>query len=159
MVKELKKEISFLKKEINLLKKTFRKKYSLILNELQEMGHRHNYEFVIEEEPQSYIDSYYDKLIEKINPSKTFKDVIFSDGLKKQIDMVIYQVKNHDVLLNKFGLKKLQESNAISLNFSGPSGTGKTLTAEALASELGKKLYIVRYSNLVILILERQEKT
>src|SRR3989344_6528455 len=149
MVKDVKKEINSLKKEINLLKKTFRRQYSLILNELQEMGYKHNYEFIIEEEPKTYLESYYDKLIEKVSPKKTFRDVIFSDELKKQIDMVIYQVNNHDVLLNKFGLKNLQESNAISLNFSGPPGTGKTLTAEALAYELKKKLYIVRYSNLV----------
>jgi len=153
MVKDLKKEINSLKKEISLLKKNFRKKYSSILNELQKIGHRHNYEFIIEEEPPSelpsYLDNYYERLIEKVEPKKTFNDIIFSDELKKQIDMVIYQVNNHELLLNKFGLKRLQESNAISLNFSGPPGTGKTLTAEALANELGKKLYIVRYSNLV----------
>jgi len=150
MVKDVKKEIDFLKRELNILKRTFTKKYSSILNELQDMNHRHNYEFVIEEELPNYVNLYYyDKLIERVNPLKTFKDVIFSEDLRKQINMVIYQIRNYNVLLNKFGLKKLQESNAISLNFSGPPGTGKTLTAEALASELKKKLYIVRYANLV----------
>src|SRR3989338_5538673 len=150
MVKDVKKEINFLKRELNILKRTFTKKYSSILNELQDMNHRHNYEFVIEEELPNYVNLYYyDKLIERVNPLKTFKDVIFSEDLRKQINMVIYQIRNYNVLLNKFGLKKLQESNAISLNFSGPPGTGKTLTAEALASELKKKLYIVRYANLV----------
>ena len=150
MVKDVKKEIDFLKKEISLLKKTFRKKYSSILNELQDMGHKHNYEFVLEEElPEMFLENYYDRLIEKVKPKKTFKDVVFSEELRKQVDMIIYQVKNHNILLNKFGLKNLQESNSISLNFSGPPGTGKTLTAEALASELRKKLYIVRYSNLI----------
>lgn len=149
MVKDVKKEINSLKKEINLLKKTFRKKYTNLLSELQDINHKYNYEFVIEEDPAPFLENYYERLVEKIAPKKTFNDIIFSDELKKQIDMVIYQVRNHHVLLNKFGLKKLQESNAISLNFSGPPGTGKTLTAEALASELKKKLYIVRYSNLV----------
>ena len=149
MVKDVKKEISSLKKELSLLKRNFRDKYGKILNELQEIGYKHNYEFVREEEPTTYLDNYYERLIEKVKPNKTFKDVIFSNELRKQIDMIIYQVQNHDLLLSKFGLKKLQESNAISLNFSGPPGTGKTLTAEALAYELKKKLYIVRYSNLV----------
>ena len=150
MSKDLKKEINYLKKEINSLKKTFRKKYSNLLTELQDIGYKYNYEFVVEEEPlQKYLDTYYDRLVEKVTPKKSFKDVVFSNNLKKQIDMAVYQVNNHHLLLTKFGLKNLQESNAISLNFSGPPGTGKTLTAEAIAYELKKKLYIVRYSTLV----------
>ncbi len=149
MVKDVKKEINSLKRDLSILKKTFTKKYSTILNELQSINHKHNYEFVIEEDIPNYLEMYYDKLIEKVSPKKTFNDVIFSDELKKQIDMVIYQVKNHKTLISKFGLKNLQEVNAISLNFSGPPGTGKTLTAEALAHALNKRLYIVRYANLV----------
>ncbi len=150
MVKDLKKEINSLKKEMNLIKKIFKKKYTSLLSELQELGHRNNYELVIEEEPSEVnIESYYDRLIEKVHPNKSFKDIIFSEELKKQIDMIMYQVNHHETLLNKFGLKKIQESNSISLNFSGPPGTGKTLTAEALAKELKRKLYIVRYSSLV----------
>ncbi len=150
MVKDVKKEINQIKREINSLKKVFTKKYSTLLNELEDINHKSKYEFVIEEEPvNKYLENYYSRLVEKIKPNKTFKDVIFSDELKKQIDMIIYQVKNHNLILNKFGLKKLQETNAISLNFAGPPGTGKTLTAEALAHELKKKLYIVRYSTLV----------
>jgi len=150
MGKDVKKEIDSLKREISSLKKTFRKKYGSILTELQQIDHKHNYEFIIEDEsPQAYLETYYDKLVEKIKPNKTFKDVILSDNLKKQLDAVIYQIKNYKNISKRFSLSKLQESNAVSLNFSGSPGTGKTLTAEALAHELGKKLFIVRYSNLV----------
>ena len=71
MSKDLKKEINYLKKEINSLKKTFRKKYSNLLTELQDIGYKYNYEFVVEEEPlQKYLDTYYDRLVEKVTPKK-----------------------------------------------------------------------------------------
>jgi len=63
--------------------------------------------------------------------------------------MALSQIKNHNKLMNEWKLSNIQDGNALSMIFSGPSGTGKTLTAEALAKELKNKLYIVRYSNLV----------
>ena len=145
--KDYKREISLLKKEVSLLKRSVRKKFNLVINELQELGSNNKqYEVVFDEQP---ITSYYDGLIEKVKTSKSFKDVILSKDVKAQLDIALSQIKNRYTLIHKWKLNKLQNSNAISLNFAGISGTGKTLTAEVLANELGKKIYIVRYSNLV----------
>ena len=141
-VNDINKEVNLLKKELNLVKRNFRKKFNLIIGELQKLGYN-DYEIILEPQTEKGLQEYYPSLIEKITPKKTFKDVVLSN------DMALSQIKNHDVLMNKWGLSSIQEGNAISLIFSGPSGTGKTLTAEALANDLKKKLYIVRYSNLV----------
>ncbi len=143
--KDIKKEVYLLRKELNLIKRNFRKKFNLVINELQKIGYS-DYEVVLN---PKIIQDYYANLIEKINPKKTFNDVILNEEIKSQMNMALSQIKNHDTLMHKWGLINIQGSNAISLIFSGASGTGKTLTAEALANELKKKLYIVRYSNLV----------
>ena len=143
---DINKEVSLLKKELNLIKRNFRKKFNLIINELQKLGYN-DYEIVLE--PQKAPKYNHSNLIEKIIPKKTFNDIILNEEIRFQISMALSQIKNHNVLMHEWGLDKLQQSDAISLIFSGPSGTGKTLTAEALAHDLKKKLYIVNYSNLV----------
>lgn len=144
-VRNIDKEVNLIKKELNLVKKNFRKKFNLILDELEKLGYD-GYEIVLEQ-PAS--QDYYQNLVEKINPKRTFNDIILNPEIKSQLEMSLSQIKNYNKLMDKWGLINLQENNAVSLIFSGPPGTGKTLTAEALANSLGKKLYVVRYSNLV----------
>ena len=144
-VRDINREVNSLKKELNLVKRNFRNKFNLIIDELQKLGYN-DYEVVLEPEE---VQDYYANLIEKIKPKKTFNDVVLSQDIKSQLNISLSQIKNHDVLMHKWGLADIQEGNAISLIFSGPSGTGKTLTAEALSHELGKKLFIVRYSSLI----------
>ncbi|MEK6835941.1 MAG: hypothetical protein AABX55_02865, partial [Nanoarchaeota archaeon] len=118
--KDYKREISLLKKEVSLLKRSVRKKFNLVINELQELGSNNKqYEVVFDEQP---ITSYYDGLIEKVKTSKSFKDVILSKDVKAQLDIALSQIKNRYTLIHKWKLNKLQNSNAISLNFAGISG-------------------------------------
>ena len=60
------------------------------------------------------------------------------------------EIKKHrDKIFNEWGLEEtIKSDRAIILNFYGPAGTGKSLTAEAIAGTLGKKLYSVNYSEL-----------
>ena len=149
-VKDINKEVNLLKRELNLVKRNFRKKFNLITKELQKFGY--DYEIVLEPDSQDEeqnVQEYYPSLIEKITPRKSFKDVVLNDDIKAQLNMALSQIKNHNKLMNEWKLNEIQNGNALSMIFSGPSGTGKTLTAEALARELKRKLYIVRYSNLV----------
>jgi ATP-dependent 26S proteasome regulatory subunit len=144
-VKNINKQVNILKKELNLLKKNFSKKFTLLINEFQKISPS-DYEIILE--AQGIRDNSYG-LIERVIPKKTFNNVILNEEIKSQINMVLSQIKNHDKLMHEWGLINLQENNSVSLLFSGPSGTGKTLTAEALSHELRKKLFIVKYSNLV----------
>ncbi len=85
-----------------------------------------------------------------INPKKTFKDLVLTEKNLEEIQSALSQIKNHDLIFNKWGLnKKHNIGKAVSLNFIGQPGLGKTLAAEVIAKELNKKLYIVDYSSLV----------
>ncbi|MAG47785.1 AAA family ATPase [archaeon] len=103
----------------------------------------------VESEGEEYLDDL-NETVEVIKPKKTFKDIIINDEIKKQMDISLAQIKNHDLIFNDWGLgKKHDYGTSVSLNFIGMPGTGKTLAAEVIANELNKKLHVVQYSNLV----------
>lgn len=106
----------------------------------------------IQEGSNLYEDDFFEsyQLFETIIPKKSFEDVILNDNIKRRISMMLTQIKNHNLIFNKWGLgKKHYHGKSISLNFVGVPGTGKTLVAEAIAKKLGKKLLVVQYSNLI----------
>ncbi len=103
----------------------------------------------IENEGYDYLDNV-NEIVEIIDPKKTFDEIILNEKTKRQIELALAQIKNHDLIFNKWGLgKKHDYGTAISLNFVGMPGTGKTLAAEVIAKSLRRKLYVVQYSNLV----------
>lgn len=88
-------------------------------------------------------------IIEIIEPKYTLDFVYLSPESKKQIMNTIEIKKHRDKIFNEWGLEEtIKSDRAIILNFYGPAGTGKSLTAEAIAGTLGKKLYSVNYSEL-----------
>jgi ATP-dependent 26S proteasome regulatory subunit len=50
-------------------------------------------------------------------------------------------------VFNEWGLYEIQPHPSTSLSFYGPSGTGKTMAAEAIANKLGKKILKVSYAD------------
>lgn len=88
-------------------------------------------------------------IIDVVEPRYTLDSVYINQESKKQIINTIEIKKHRDKIFNEWGLKEtIKTDRAIILNFYGPAGTGKSLTAEAIAGELGKKLYSVNYSEL-----------
>lgn len=88
-------------------------------------------------------------IIDIVEPRYTLDSVYINPEAKKQIINTIEIKKHRDKIFNEWGLKEtIKTDRAIILNFYGPAGTGKSLTAEAIAGTLGKKLYSVNYSEL-----------
>ncbi|NER95081.1 MAG: ATP-binding protein [Symploca sp. SIO1B1] len=90
-------------------------------------------------------------LFELLEPKATMDDLILPDELKNRILKNLNIIKYHYILFDEWGLKDIpgfQKKLALSLNFIGPSGTGKTFAAEVIAKELNKTLMIVDYANL-----------
>jgi SpoVK/Ycf46/Vps4 family AAA+-type ATPase len=87
--------------------------------------------------------------VESIVPRRTFDDVILPPSTRRALDRALVHVTSHDLIFNRWGLGERHPSGlALAFNFAGPSGTGKTICAEAIAHTLGRRLLIVRYAEL-----------
>lgn len=76
-------------------------------------------------------------------------DVCIDDNEMKQIQSALTILKNGDIIYNQWGLRTVfPQGRSIVLNFHGEPGTGKSMMAEAIAHELGKKVFKVNYAEL-----------
>jgi len=82
-------------------------------------------------------------LLEPVTADLTVRDLILEPSLRDRIGRVLQEQRN---------LSRLKENNLRPrqrLLFTGPPGCGKTMTASALASELGLALFVVRLDTLI----------
>jgi SpoVK/Ycf46/Vps4 family AAA+-type ATPase len=88
-------------------------------------------------------------IIESIEPRRTFQDVVLPPDTRRALDEALTQVRTRELIFVEWGLgERHPTGTALAFNFAGPSGTGKTICAEAIAHTLGKRLLLVRYSEL-----------
>jgi SpoVK/Ycf46/Vps4 family AAA+-type ATPase len=89
------------------------------------------------------------RAVESLVPRRTFDDVILPASTRRSLDQALAQVTSHDLIFNRWGLGQRHPTGlSLAFNFAGPSGTGKTICAEAIAHTLGRKLLVVRYAEL-----------
>jgi SpoVK/Ycf46/Vps4 family AAA+-type ATPase len=89
------------------------------------------------------------RAVESIEPRRTFEDVILPPSTRRALDHALVQVSSYDLIFNRWGLGERHPTGvSLAFNFAGPSGTGKTICAEAIAHALGRRLLIVRYAEL-----------
>jgi SpoVK/Ycf46/Vps4 family AAA+-type ATPase len=88
-------------------------------------------------------------IIECITPRVALEQVYLNEKTKKQVLSAIAAVKNRNKLCDEWGFEDyLSKKRAVILNFYGKPGTGKSMTAEAIAYTLGKKVYSINYADL-----------
>jgi SpoVK/Ycf46/Vps4 family AAA+-type ATPase len=83
------------------------------------------------------------ELLEEVSTSWKVKDLILSQPLRSRIERILEEQQSLSTL-KEHGLRPRQR-----LLFTGPPGCGKTLTASALASDLGLPLFVVRLDSLI----------
>ena len=89
------------------------------------------------------------EIIESYEPRFHLEQVALNEETKRQIEIAISSVRHKKKLVEDWGLSEQFSGNrATILNFYGKPGTGKSMTAEAIASALGKKVYRINYSDL-----------
>src|SRR6185295_13349502 len=89
------------------------------------------------------------RAVESLIPRRSFEDVILPPATGRALDLALSQVTQHDLIFNRWGLGERHPTGlALAFNFAGPSGTGKTICAEAIAYSLGRRLMLVRYAEL-----------
>lgn len=73
----------------------------------------------------------------------SLSSVVMSKEKKEEIESAISQVKNNEQIFSKWGFADVfEKGTAISLLFWGIPGTGKTLTAQAIADETSSSLKV-----------------
>lgn len=89
------------------------------------------------------------QIIESWEPRYTLEQVALNEKVKQQVRTAISAVKYQKKLTEEWGLSEhFSGSRAIILNFYGKAGTGKSMTAEAVAKALGKRVYRISYAEL-----------
>ena len=82
-------------------------------------------------------------------PEYTFEDVILPEKVVDEIMLTINLLKYDSIIYDEWGLGSVfRKKKNISINIYGPSGTGKTMAAYAIASYLRKKALLVNYAEI-----------
>lgn len=98
-------------------------------------------------------------LAKQMTARYTLRDLILPPKQAGEIDALIAMARNRSLVLEDWGIgKKLVSGRGISALFTGVPGTGKTLSAQAIAGELGLDLYRVDLSTVVSKYIGETEK-
>lgn len=87
------------------------------------------------------------KVYVPVEPMYSFDRVILPEDILEKIDSAINILQYERKVFDEWGLYEIQPNPSSSLSFYGPSGTGKTMAAEAIAQKLGKKILKVSYAD------------
>ena len=94
-----------------------------------------------------------------VNTAYTWDDLQLEEPLKATLQAVCAQVEHQGLVLDEWGLRRRYPyGRCVSVLMSGPPGTGKTMTAQVLASRLGLELYKVDLSQIVDKYIGETEK-
>ncbi len=92
-------------------------------------------------------------------PRVKLDDVILSDLTKEAIEDALTELRHKRLIFKNWGLEEVvRTKKGVTLLFTGQPGTGKTMTAEAMAYELRRPLMLVNYSHLENMWVGETEK-
>jgi len=95
----------------------------------------------------------------RVAVTQTRADLVLPEETLDEINEIIARVKHRGLVYEDWGLaKKIGRGAGLSVLFSGPPGTGKTMVAGIIANELGLDLYQVDLSQTVSKYIGETEK-
>jgi len=98
-------------------------------------------------------------LVERIEPVVTLDRVVLPDDARRTLETIVAAARVHHRILDQWsGSAAGGRGLGIAALFSGESGTGKTMAAEAVAHTLGLDLYRVEVSAIVSKYIGETEK-
>ncbi|PSB56469.1 ATP-binding protein [Chamaesiphon polymorphus] len=82
-------------------------------------------------------------------PKWTLKEIALSEDTIQQIEEVVVYLQKRDKLLSEWEFNRfLKAGNGLTINFFGLPGTGKSITAEAIAERLGMSIIRANYGEI-----------
>lgn len=104
---------------------------------------------------QSRMSGHTDKVIPKIQ----LTDVVLASDTRSKVDKMIRAARHRHIIFSEWGFAdKVSTGKAITALFTGPPGVGKSVTAEAIAFELGQVLYPVNIASVLNKYVGETEK-
>jgi SpoVK/Ycf46/Vps4 family AAA+-type ATPase len=98
-------------------------------------------------------------LARKIVPNYRWGDIVLPQDQQNMLREICDNVRLRSVVLDKWGFdKKLSLGKGMNVILAGPSGTGKTMSAEIIASELSLDLFKIDLSTMVSKYIGETEK-
>ena len=90
------------------------------------------------------------RLARRIRPSATWDDLILPASVEAELRSLVARWRQRGRVLDDWGLSPgSARGRGVSGLFAGGSGTGKTLSAEVLANDLGLDLYVIELSTVI----------
>ena len=98
-------------------------------------------------------------LAQKITPAAGWDEIVLPQEAMQQLREIASQVENRTLVYDDWGFgQRLSRGRGINALFCGPSGTGKTMAAEVLASHLRLDLYRIDLAGVVSKYIGETEK-
>lgn len=95
----------------------------------------------------------------RLETGLTFEDIVLPQERKKLLKEAVSHYRHQFTVFEKWGFDRHFQSRGVSLLFSGPSGTGKTMAASVIANELGLELYRIELPSVISKYIGETEKS
>ncbi|KGI67124.1 ATP-binding protein [Mycolicibacterium rufum] len=100
-----------------------------------------------------------DALARRLEPRVDWDDIVLPEAARTLLERVAAQVSHRTTVYDDWGFgRRINRGLGVSVLFAGPSGTGKTMAAEVLASRLKLDLYRIDLSAVVSKYIGETEK-
>ena len=87
-------------------------------------------------------------LLHPSTPKYELSQIILSENIRQDILDALKIIKCKDLIYDEWGFGEIDPVPRSVLNFYGEPGTGKTMTAHAIANYLGKKILLLNYAEI-----------
>nr|WP_112473960.1 ATP-binding protein [Streptomyces sp. ST1020] len=100
-----------------------------------------------------------DRLARRVEPGVGWDDLVLPAGTYRRLHELAVRARHRDQVLGQWGMRPGGgRGRAVIALFAGESGTGKTMSAEVVAADLGMDLYVVDLSTVVDKYIGETEK-
>lgn len=83
-----------------------------------------------------------------VDPKYELSQMVLDSIILRDIEDIITLIQLQDKIYNTWGFSEVDPRPRAIINFYGPSGTGKTMAAHAIANEFGKKILVLNYADI-----------